>query len=177
MFSDKIKNQITGQTIAFRNQPSTQDKVLLMESSYPAFSKEPPLHFHPRQREAFKILKGALSVRINGNQRILQEGDEIEILPKQQHAMWNASNAECTVIWEVYPALDTKAFLKKLFELANKGETNLKGVPNMMMAMYLLKKHQDTFRVAKMPISLVYILYYLLYPAIWLKRILAKRNQ
>lgn len=164
-----IKNRVTGQIISFQNQPSSENDELLMETSYPAFSNKPPSHYHPYQREVFEILSGQLCIRINNKTKILKAGDKIEILPKQKHSMWNASSKQCNVSWKVYPALYTKVFLETLFKLANDGKTDQNGIPDFFTMIYLLKKHQKSFRLSKLGINGIRVLYLMVYP---LKRVL-----
>ena len=50
----------------------------------------PPKHFHPAQDERFEVLEGALTARVDGEERELESGDVLEIPRGAVHQMWNA---------------------------------------------------------------------------------------
>ena len=117
--SEKIKNNVTGQTICFFDSGLNAYEVLEMQSTYASLSTEPPMHYHPKQTEIFEVLSGVLTLKVKDEIRVLRAGDGITIPPNTHHAMWNAGTKETLVSWTVYPSLETKPFLKTMFKLAN----------------------------------------------------------
>lgn len=110
-----INNSKTGQQIKFiQTAKDTDGKLLEMESTFAPHSKEPPPHYHPIQKEDFKVIKGKITVKINGKQKILKQGECIDIPANTVHSMWNASEETTIVNWKVQPALNTKHSLKQL---------------------------------------------------------------
>jgi len=166
----EICNQVTGQVIRFlQTSADTNGELLEMESVYSPFSDEPPVHYHPAQRECFTILYGELAVRLNNKIHVYSTGDVIEIERGTRHSMWNPGQAETLVNWKVMPAANTEAFLKAMTALANTGHTNDKGVPALPLMIYLLKKYERIFRIAKPPIGIINAFYLILKPVFILR--------
>jgi quercetin dioxygenase-like cupin family protein len=170
LLSEKIKNNVTGQTIYFFDSSSNADEVLEMQSTYASLSAEPPMHYHPKQTEIFEVLSGVLTLKVKDEIRVLRVGDGITIPPNTHHAMWNAGAKETLVSWTVYPPLKTKPFLKTMFKLANNGETNREGVPSVLLMIFLLKKYQDTISLVKPNQKMVKLLYFILIPLFKFKK-------
>ena len=83
-----IANPIVGQNIKFlQTAKDTQGKLLEMEASYRPYSKEPPPHYHPQQQEDFIILKGQMTVRLEGKILLLNENDTLHIPANTIHSM------------------------------------------------------------------------------------------
>ncbi|MFD0792715.1 cupin domain-containing protein [Mucilaginibacter litoreus] len=163
--TNQITNQVTGQVFRFlQTSADTNGKVLEMETVYAPFSDEPPLHYHPQQNEYFKVLAGELTVRLNNEIKSYKPGAVIHIKPGIRHSMWNAGIIETVVNWKVEPALDTEHFLKVMTALANGGHTNNKGIPPLPQMIYILKKHNKSFRLAKPKTGVIGTLYVLLKP-------------
>ncbi|WP_169304369.1 cupin domain-containing protein [Pedobacter frigoris] len=154
-------NDITGQKIKIIG---TIDDVLEMETVYPSFSEEPPMHFHPKQQEYFEVLEGELTVRYKDKIKHYEKGSIIHIQAKQAHAMWNSGFTPAKVTWKVKPALATEKLLRETFKLANDGRTDQFGKPYPLVLIYLLKKYSGTFRLARPKFIVIMILYVLFSP-------------
>src|SRR5690349_21932381 len=121
----EISNPVTGQSIRFLQTSKDTEGVLLeMESVYSAKSQEPVEHYHPFQDEDFLVTEGEITVRINGDQRILKPGDRLHIPRNVGHSMWNSSASKAVVNWQVIPALETEYLLETTFGLARDGKTD-----------------------------------------------------
>src|SRR5215217_7345408 len=71
---------------------SDRDRVEF-EITMPSGALGPPKHFHPRQRESWRIIEGELSVFLDGDWRTLHEGEEFSIPPKTVHTLRNRSGS------------------------------------------------------------------------------------
>ena len=78
--------------------------------------------------------------------------------------MWNNSNSKTVVNWKVQPAMDTEGLLETVTGLANDGETNDKGVPNLLQAVLMANKYSSVFRLAKPPFYIQKNLFMILVP-------------
>jgi quercetin dioxygenase-like cupin family protein len=110
--ADILRNPFTDQTIRF---VSESEELLVMESSYAAGGAPAPAHLHPAQEERFTVLTGAVRARVNGQERILREGDELVIEAGTAHEFGGHPDEPGTVRWEVRPALRTREFFEGLF--------------------------------------------------------------
>lgn len=148
--SKVVTNPITGQSIKFiQTSRDTQGLLLEMESTYQAHSTEPMPHFHPQQEEYFKVLSGSVSVRLNGELKILNAGEALNIPPNHIHSMWNPSEEKAVVNWQVQPALDTEYFLEMGMGLAQAGKVKADGMPNLLQSVVLVTRFKNVYRLAK----------------------------
>lgn len=161
----KISNPKFGQDITFlQTRQDTEGKLLEMESTYQPRSKEPIPHYHPFQSEDFIVLEGELTVKIDGEQKILKPGHHVYIPANVVHAMWNDSKTKTIVNWKVRPALQTEYLLETSCGLAMDNKTNNNGVPNLMQLAIMMNTFSQVFRLAKPPYFIQKILFGLIAP-------------
>ena len=91
----------------------TDGELLEMEATYEPSSMPPIPHFHPSQREHFEILEGTMHVRIDGAERELRAGDELDVEAGIVHAMWNEGPEPARTLWQTRPALRTEEFFEQ----------------------------------------------------------------
>jgi quercetin dioxygenase-like cupin family protein len=164
-----LSNPKTGQDIRFiQTSKDTKGVLLEMESIYPSRSKEPIPHYHPFQKEDFEVLIGELTVRIEGELKVLKQGDTLHIPVNTVHSIWNNSQSKTVINWKVRPALTTEYLLETAFGLVNEGKTNEEGAPNMLQGLLLANKFSDVYRLSKPPYAVMRILFILLAPFAYL---------
>jgi quercetin dioxygenase-like cupin family protein len=164
-----IRNVKTGQDICFlRTSKDTSGTLLEMEAVFSAHSKEPIAHYHPSQEEDFTVLAGELTVRINGQLRVLQAGERLHIAPNEVHAMWNNSDEKTMVNWKIRPAINTEHFLETLTGLAADDKTDENGKPGILQIALTANKFSNVFRMAKPPYPVQKIVFRLLSPFAYL---------
>jgi mannose-6-phosphate isomerase-like protein (cupin superfamily) len=93
---------------------SATPEALEVEAEYGPNGSPPPKHLHPAQDERFRVLEGALRVRVDGVERELGSGEAIEIPRGAVHQMWNPGSAQTRVIWETRPAGRTEQWFREL---------------------------------------------------------------
>lgn len=147
-----LRNPKTGQSIRFVSTGrDTAGQLLHMEATYRAHSTEPAAHYHPHQVEDFTVLAGELTVQIHGQTRTLQPGDTLHVPQNTVHSMWNASDTETRLDWQIRPALDTEVFFRTTFGLAADGRTGPDGMPPFLQTVLLARHFSSVFRLAKPP--------------------------
>jgi len=167
-------NSKTGiETRFIQTSKDTGGQLLEMETAYPAHSPEPPPHYHPFQEEDFVVLSGEMTVRLDGQLRILQQGDTLHIPKNQVHSMWNHTDNKAVVNWKVRPALDSEYLFETATGLANAGKTSAGGTPNILQSALLMNRFAREFRLAKPPYPVQRVLFGLLAP---LGRLLGMRG-
>jgi len=167
--SNKIINQVTGQTIIFKHAPG-RNAILEMETHYQSSSAEPPMHFHPNQEEHFEVLDGDLMIRYKDRLVNYEKGSMITIKANTAHAMWNPGFTETKVKWHVIPALDTEELLRKMCEIANSGKVDRNGRPRILILLYMLRKYSSSFRLCKPNFRLLSCLTFFLGPIFYVKQ-------
>lgn len=165
-----LRNPKTQQEIRFlQTAKDTGGQLLEMESTYNLHSPEPPPHYHPYQAEDFIIVSGEMTVRINGQVRVLKQGDTLHVPANTVHSMWNDTGQKAVVNWKVRPALDTEHFFETFTGLAIDGKTNDTGMPPFLQVALLVNKYDRVFRLAKPPFPVQKILFSLVTPFAYLK--------
>ena len=160
-----IINPAAGLRIKFLQTASdTKGKLLELEAAYNPGSKEPPQHYHPSQEEEFTIIKGEMTVRIDGQLRVLKQGDVLQISSNKSHSMWNNSAAESIVNWKVKPALSTENLLETFAGLAIDGKTDKRGTPKFLQTVLIANEYSNVFRLSNPSYTLQKIIFLVLIP-------------
>jgi quercetin dioxygenase-like cupin family protein len=116
----QVTNISNKQTIEFITTANSSKGMLLeMISTWQAGAGKPPVHYHPFQKEYFKVLEGELTVNISGNIQTYKTNESFEIEKGVAHSMWNASGNCTKAVWKVIPALQTEYLLEKGAQLLN----------------------------------------------------------
>jgi len=107
-----LENPFTGQTL---ERIAEDAEVLVMETTYAAGGAQAPAHFHPSQEERFTVISGAVRAGVEGEERILREGDVLVIPAGTAHDFGGHHEEPARVRWEVRPPLRTWEFFEGLF--------------------------------------------------------------
>lgn len=160
-----ISNPVTNQTIEFlQTAKDTAGSLLEMQSTYAGKSKEPAVHYHPKQQELFTVLEGELTVILNGHKSILKKGNQLQIAANEVHSMWNDTDGTTVVNWKVWPAFDTEYLLETATGLAIDSKTNKDGMPNILQLSLTGVRFDHVFRIVKPPHTILIFLFYFLTP-------------
>ena len=162
-----ITNPVVGQHIKFLQTASdTEGKMLEMEASYRPYSKEPPPHYHPYQEEDFIIIKGQMTVRLDGKILLLNENDTLHIPSNTIHSMWNNSSSTAVINWKVRPALTTEFFLETAMGLAS--DKKGRRMRSLLQRSLLANKYSRVFRLSKPSFFVQKVLFIILTPFAWM---------
>jgi quercetin dioxygenase-like cupin family protein len=161
----EIRNSKTGQRIKFLQTSSdTKGTFLEMLATYEQQSPEPPSHYHPHQEEYVEIIKGELTVKMNGELEVLGPGHQLYIAKNTTHSMWNHTDKETIIRWKVVPALETERFLETVTGLANKGKSAPNGRLSLLQVALIANRFDNVFRMDKPPFFIQKIIFLLLSP-------------
>jgi quercetin dioxygenase-like cupin family protein len=100
-------------------------------------------HYHPALVERFTVLEGELSVKCDGQESILREGESAEIPAGVWHDWWNASDRNARVRVEITPGARFSHMAETLFGLARLGHTDDKGMPNLLQLALIAQEFRD----------------------------------
>jgi quercetin dioxygenase-like cupin family protein len=152
-----IENPATGDKVKFlQTAKETNGELLQFEEWMKVGGTGPIEHFHPRQDETFKVVKGTMGVLLDGNVVILHEGEQITVRRGRRHRWWNAGAEELDHISEFRPALQFDAFMATIFALGREKHV-YGGLPLALQFAVLNQKCKDVVWLAKpaMPIQRV----------------------
>jgi mannose-6-phosphate isomerase-like protein (cupin superfamily) len=131
------------------------DAILEVEAEYAFGGSPPPKHFHPSQDERFRVLAGRLQVRVEGEERPLSVGEELEIPRGAVHQMWNPGDAPARVAWRTSPGGRTEQWFRAIDAVYRSGRVASNGMPGPLAFAVLLTEYRDVIRLAVGPGPLV----------------------
>lgn len=114
----------------------------------------PDEHVHPQQKEIVEVLAGEYAVEIDGTEHRLSEGDEITLPRNTPHRHWNPSAEPARVAHEQHPARDSAAFGEALYVLAQNGETDEKGIPDLLQFAVINEAYPGNAYTTEVPIPI-----------------------
>ena len=76
--------------------------------------------------------------------------------------MWNHTDSEALLNWQVKPALETEFLLEAGIGLAQDGKVNKKGMPVFLQSLLIAIRFSNVYRPARPPYLLIKIVYVLL---------------
>ena len=163
--SDRIENPITGETIIFlQNAEDTQGSLLQLELQVKPGGFVAAPHIHPEQEERFLVKTGVIRLRVGDDERLLNPGQEGVVPAGTPHVWWNGGEDNLDVLVEFRPALHTREVLSTLFALARDGQTDKKGVPNLLQIAVMLRQYRSEIYLAKPPVAVQKVLSTILAP-------------
>jgi quercetin dioxygenase-like cupin family protein len=100
-------------------------------------------HRPPAIVERFMVLEGELSVKRDGRESVLHQGESAVIEPDVWHDWWNASDRDARVRVEITPGERFAFMIETLFGLAQLGHTNSKGMPHPLQLALFASEFSD----------------------------------
>jgi quercetin dioxygenase-like cupin family protein len=120
---------------------SSTQEALAVEAVYAPDGSAPPKHFHPAQSEHFEVLEGSITTRVDGDERVLEAGETIDIPVGAVHQMWNAGAEPARMLWRTSPAGRTLEWFQALDSFQRDGDTAAFGAA--------LAEYRDVFLLAE----------------------------
>jgi quercetin dioxygenase-like cupin family protein len=109
------------------------------------------LHRHPGCSERFEVLEGALTVRLEGETRVLGPGERVTIEPGVAHHYANRSQGDAVFRFDVWPAARFERMVVTLFALGMEGRTDEKGAPSPLQMAVILDEYADVMELVGPP--------------------------
>jgi mannose-6-phosphate isomerase-like protein (cupin superfamily) len=145
---ETVTNPVAGMTLLFvKTAVDTDGELLEMEATYGPSSTQPVPHFHPNQSEHFEILEGVMHARVDGTQRELRAGDELDVDAGTVHSMWNPGPEPARTLWQTRPALRTEEFFEQTAAVFSEALEQGRG-PDGARLGEIVETHSDEFRIA-----------------------------
>jgi len=130
---DIIENPMIGDRIVFlKTARETQGELLQFDDFLKVGGLGPIEHIHVRQEERLEVMTGIACVLVNGQERRLNPGDFVIIVPGTPHRWWNCGDVELQLRTEFRPAYDLERFFELIFGLARDGKTDQTGTPSFL---------------------------------------------
>jgi quercetin dioxygenase-like cupin family protein len=121
-------------------------------------------HRHPGIVERFTVLEGELTLKRDGVQSVLTEGQSATIEADVWHDWWNAADRDARVRVEVTPGERFAHMIETLFGLARLGHTSDKGMPDPLQLALFAGEFSDTLVFRKPPAAVQRVVFGALAP-------------
>jgi quercetin dioxygenase-like cupin family protein len=162
---EEIHNPRTGQRMRFRQTAAeTEGTLLRIESVNPPTGVAEPEHIHPRQESRAEVIAGTLRFVVEGEERRLGPGDAITIPAGTPHYFVNDGEDDAVSIQEFRPALRTADFFKALFDLAERGKLDDRGMPSLLTLALVGPRFANEIRATSPPWPVQRVAFALLAP-------------
>ena len=143
-----IQNPVTGERVVFRRASAdTKGELVEIDVYVEPHGFVAAAHVHPSQEERFRVLAGALEMRVGYETIVARPGDTIVVPAGTRHRFRNAGDERAHFVCEVRPALGFESLLETMFALAADGKTNRRGMPNPLRLAVIAQAHFDTVRL------------------------------
>jgi quercetin dioxygenase-like cupin family protein len=161
----EIHNPRTGQIMRFRQTAEeTNGTLLRIESVNPPTGVAEPEHVHPHQESRAEVITGSLRFVVEGEERRLGPGDAITIPAGTPHYFVNDGKVDAVSIQEFRPALRTADFFKELFDLAERGKLDDRGMPSLLTLAVVGPRFANEIRATSPPWPVQRVAFALLAP-------------
>jgi quercetin dioxygenase-like cupin family protein len=161
-----IENSVTGELMTFvLTDRDTNGELLRIDMRVRPGGFASGEHIHPRQEERFQIEQGQITLRIRGQERLCQAGEEVTIAPGTPHVWWNSGSEELRVTLEFRPAGRFAEFITTYFALARTGRVNRRGIPtNLLQLAVTFAAYRHDLQATSPPMAVQRILFAALAP-------------
>lgn len=104
----------------------TNGEVSRVELEVEAHQAGPPAHLHPGQREFYTVMQGELTVKLDGETRVVGPGEEIEVPVGATHTFANRTGEVIRFVAEHSPALRFEEYIRAVHStIASHGRSRL----------------------------------------------------
>jgi quercetin dioxygenase-like cupin family protein len=147
-----FENPVTGEFGYVRKGvDETSDQLLIADLRVRPGGSVVGEHVHPIIHERFTIVSGQIGYRLNGKEGVANPGDTLDIPTGVAHDWWNAGSDVARVIVQVKPGARFEQMALTLFGLAQDGETDKKGLPNLLQMAVIANEYGDVLWLTKPP--------------------------
>lgn len=157
-------NPHTGDTYTFRaTSADTGGSHIVLFTVLHSKGPIVPRHFHVHQDETFEVIRGELTIVLDGETRVLGPGQSL-VLPKgRPHNHFNAGNVPVEYLHTVSPALDFEYLVENLVGLAMDGKGK-NGKFGLLQELVTLRYLDSKSYLADIPVPVQHALMYALTP-------------
>jgi mannose-6-phosphate isomerase-like protein (cupin superfamily) len=149
MITLHLKEQ--GETLTFFTEPDPSAPAIDFECSMAPGRPGPDPHIHPLQTETFQVTRGRMLAVVQGEQRLLGEGETIVVAPGQAHTFSNPDPTEpLTMRIRIEPALNFQWFMTEAARSAIRNGGSWKDMP-LLEAGYILDQVRDEYDFPRLP--------------------------
>jgi quercetin dioxygenase-like cupin family protein len=151
-----------GETLTFFSEPDPSASAVEFECTIAPGKVGPDPHIHPLQTETFLVTEGRMHAVVDGEERVVEEGDTIVVAPGQAHTFSNPDpDRPLTMRITIEPALNFQWFLTEAARSAIRNGGAWKDAPLLETA-YIVDQVVDEHDAPGLPPALKRVLFWTL---------------
>lgn len=140
-----------GEKLTFFSEPDPSAPILEFECTIAPGMIGPDPHIHPMQTETFHVTRGQMLVVVDGEERLIREGETIVVAPGQVHTFSNPDPDEPLDLQiAIEPPLNFQWFLTEAARSAIRNGGSWKDAPLLEVA-YILNQVADEHDMPGLP--------------------------
>lgn len=140
-----------GETLTFYSEPDPTAPAVEFECTIDPGKPGPDPHSHPLQTETFRVTAGQILAVVQGEERLIREGETIVVGPGQVHTFSNPDPARPLVMRiTMEPALNFQWFMTEAACSAIRNGGNWKDMP-LLETGYILAQVSDEYDFPPLP--------------------------
>ena len=144
---DSFANPVTRERFEWRaTNASTGGAYCEFDLHLGAGAKLAAAHRHPNQVESFSLLSGSLQMKLDGQRRTVDAGEEVVVPGGSAHSWGNVSDEPAHVLVRLTPSILIDEYFEAFCRIAESGQANKAGLPrNPLQLAVLLDRHRAEF--------------------------------
>jgi mannose-6-phosphate isomerase-like protein (cupin superfamily) len=116
-------------------------------------------HVHDHCAEHLEVRAGRITFVVDGEERALEAGEKVSVMPGTWHRWWNAGEDEVQIRARVEPALRFEEAILVLWGLCTDGHTNAEGRPSPLLGALLATRYRREIRYRQPPDAIQRLLF------------------
>jgi quercetin dioxygenase-like cupin family protein len=146
------ENPVTGERAVIRiGTEESSGELLVADLSIRPGGAVMGEHIHPAIEERFTVISGQVGFRIAGQTAVAEQGVTLIVPPNVPHDWWNEGLEEALVRVEIHPGSRFESMILNAFGLAQDGQVNAKGMPNLLQLALFAREFDDVIRFTRPP--------------------------
>jgi quercetin dioxygenase-like cupin family protein len=146
-----LENPVTGESAVLRRPATASDGMTIADLYARPGARVAYEHVHPALTETFTVLRGRLTLTLDGRESTIPPGTRVEVPPGTAHAWWNAGDETAWVLVQVDPGARFEELTRNVFGLASEGRTDDRGRLGLLQGAVVALEFDDVHRLARPP--------------------------
>ena len=146
---DWLESAVSGERVLFLHTAAgTGGKLLELDIFLRPGGMGPPEHIHLLQTEHFRVMAGTLAAKIDGQEQLLNIGQEAVVPAGTRHTWWNAGDDELQIRVTLEPVAHFEGMITEYFDLVNTGKLTETGPVDQAAVDAWLDRYKHEYRLA-----------------------------
>lgn len=139
-----VSNPVTGEWLgSLVTADESKGEYVRTVGVFAPGNEGPPEHYHIESEESFEVLEGELLFEVDGEERLLEEGESVVVEPGTRHTFSNPSESASSCLMGAEPVGKIAYVVLTLFGLGHEGKLSDDGAPNPLQGAVITSELSD----------------------------------